>query len=191
VRYYNHGGTVVASRTATAALTWHTDDHHGTAQLAVAAGNLAVQRRKQTPFGQDRGTPPAAWPVERGFVGGTNDPTALVHLGAREYDPGIGRFISVDPVQDMADPQQWNGYAYANNNPTTHADPSGTCIPELCNAVIKGEMTHDPVTGKPKRPIRRGADRPPRRTEADHTGHHRQALLQDPKWLVQWRSQLG
>jgi RHS repeat-associated protein len=125
VRYYNHGGTVVASRTSTAALTWHTDDHHGTAQVAITATNLAVQRRKQTPFGQDRGTPPAAWPVDRGFVGGTNDPTGLVHLGAREYDPGIGRFISVDPVHDLNSPQQWNGYAYANNNPVTLSDPDG------------------------------------------------------------------
>jgi RHS repeat-associated protein len=125
VRYYSHGGTVVASRTSTAALTWHTNDHHGTAQLSVTASNLAVQRRKQTPFGQDRGTPPANWPVERGFVGGTNDPTGLVHLGAREYDPTTARFISVDPVQDLTDPQQWNGYAYAHNNPTTSSDPTG------------------------------------------------------------------
>ena len=26
---------------------------------------------------------------------------------------------------DLADPQQWNGYAYANNNPITSSDPTG------------------------------------------------------------------
>ena len=26
---------------------------------------------------------------------------------------------------DLADPQQWHGYAYANNNPTTWSDPTG------------------------------------------------------------------
>ena len=76
------------------------------------------------PFGEPRGTPPA-WANDKGFVGGTTDPTGLTHLGAREYDPTIGRFLSVDPVQDLTDPQQWHGYAYANNNPVTLSDPSG------------------------------------------------------------------
>ncbi len=43
--------------------------------------------------------------------------TGLTHLGAREYDPTNGRFLSVDPVIDTDDPQQMNGYAYSNNNP--------------------------------------------------------------------------
>ncbi|MGA5301608.1 RHS repeat-associated core domain-containing protein [Nucisporomicrobium flavum] len=38
---------------------------------------------------------------------------------AREYDPQLGRFISVDPLMDMVDPQQWNGYSYSNNTPVT------------------------------------------------------------------------
>jgi hypothetical protein len=46
-------------------------------------------------------------------------------LGAREYDPWLGRFISVDPIIDSMDPQQMNGYAYANNNPPSMTDPDG------------------------------------------------------------------
>jgi hypothetical protein len=46
-------------------------------------------------------------------------------LGARYYDPAIGRFLSVDPIMDLTDPEQWNGYAYANSNPVTHSDPTG------------------------------------------------------------------
>ncbi|MFJ6769917.1 polymorphic toxin-type HINT domain-containing protein, partial [Kitasatospora sp. NPDC091257] len=73
-----------------------------------------------------RGKKPATWPTERGFVGGTNDATTgLTHLGARDYDPANGRFISVDPVLDLTDPQQINGYAYSNNNPVNLSDPSG------------------------------------------------------------------
>ncbi|GAB2928718.1 polymorphic toxin-type HINT domain-containing protein [Streptomyces mayteni] len=65
------------------------------------------------------------WPGSCGFVGGVVDDTGLTHLGAREYDPGLGRFISLDPVMDLTDPQQLHGYAYANNNPTTFSDPTG------------------------------------------------------------------
>ncbi|NCT91507.1 RHS repeat-associated core domain-containing protein, partial [Cellulomonas sp. APG4] len=46
-------------------------------------------------------------------------------VGARYYDPTLGRFISVDPVMDLTDPAQWHGYSYANNNPITYTDPTG------------------------------------------------------------------
>nr|WP_117212992.1 RHS repeat-associated core domain-containing protein [Allorhizocola rhizosphaerae] len=77
------------------------------------------------PYGEDRGTQPTGWMGSKGYVGGTKDPSGYVHLSAREYDPSLGRFISVDPIMDLADPQQWNAYTYANSNPTTFSDPSG------------------------------------------------------------------
>lgn len=124
-RYYQHGGKTVAVRTG-GKVSWLGTDHHGTPNLAIDAETQTVQRRRTTPYGEARGAAPTAWPGERGFVGGTNDPsTGLVHLGAREYDPTIGRFISVDPVADYENPQQLNGYAYANNNPATYEDADG------------------------------------------------------------------
>ncbi|HEU5476185.1 MAG TPA: polymorphic toxin-type HINT domain-containing protein [Actinophytocola sp.] len=111
-------------RTSTA-LTWLASDHHGTAQFAVSTTDLAVTRRRTLPYGNPRGTPPPAWPGDRGFLGGTQDPTGTTHLGAREYDPATGRFLSVDPLLDLASPQSWTGYSYANNNPTTFSDPAG------------------------------------------------------------------
>ncbi|MCW3819712.1 CHAP domain-containing protein [Micromonospora sp. DR5-3] len=123
-RYYTVNGTVVAVRTA-AGLTWTVSDHQGTGEIAVDGNTLAVTRRYQTPFGASRG-PAATWPSRQGFVGGTVDGgSGLVHLGAREYDPAAGRFISVDPVIDVTDPQQMNAYAYAENNPITFSDPDG------------------------------------------------------------------
>jgi RHS repeat-associated protein len=69
-----------------------------------------------------------AWRGERGFVDGTADAsTGLTHLGAREYDPALGRFISVDPVLVPDEPQHLNAYAYANNSPVTMSDPDGRC----------------------------------------------------------------
>jgi RHS repeat-associated protein len=63
--------------------------------------------------------------MDKGFVGGTKDPTGLTHLGAREYDPAIGVFLSVDAVIDPADPLQLHPHAYAQNNPVTRSDPNG------------------------------------------------------------------
>ncbi|WTW98217.1 hypothetical protein OG216_34940 [Streptomycetaceae bacterium NBC_01309] len=125
-RYYTHPGAPTAVRRTGTAVSFLVADHHGTATTAIStAASMTVQQRKATAYGQPRGTAPAAWPSTRGFIGGTNDTTGLTHLGAREYDPGLGRFISVDPIMDLADPQQMHGYAYASNNPTTKSDPTG------------------------------------------------------------------
>ena len=46
----------------------------------------------------------------------------------RHYAP-MGRWMSPDPHNagaDSSDPQTWNMYAYAGNNPTTNVDPDGT-----------------------------------------------------------------
>ncbi|MEV4511152.1 RHS repeat-associated core domain-containing protein [Dactylosporangium sp. NPDC049525] len=118
-RYYG-----VASRTPSG-LTWVAADHHGTGQLAVDAVSQTVTRRKTDPFGNPRGADPT-WPNTKGFVGGTRDNTGLTHLGAREYEPTTGRFISDDSVTNSNDPLQINGYSYANGSPLRLSDPSGT-----------------------------------------------------------------
>ncbi|MEU4619621.1 polymorphic toxin-type HINT domain-containing protein [Actinoplanes sp. NPDC023801] len=122
-RYYSHAGGTIGSRSNTG-LTWLSSDHQGTAGIAINATTQQATTRRQTPYGTPRGVT-IEWPNTRGYVGGTKDNTGLTHLGAREYDPVNGRFISVDPVQDLADPQQWNGYSYANNSPITLSDPTG------------------------------------------------------------------
>ncbi|WP_329489955.1 polymorphic toxin-type HINT domain-containing protein [Kitasatospora sp. NBC_01246] len=104
-------------------------DPHGTngVQINTSAGQ-PVTRRSTDPFGGPRGTQPAptAWAGSKGFVGGSkDDTTGLTNLGARQYDPTTGRFISPDPIFDAGDPQQWNGYAYSENNPVNLSDPSG------------------------------------------------------------------
>ncbi|MFP8904456.1 polymorphic toxin-type HINT domain-containing protein [Streptomyces atacamensis] len=123
-RYYDIGaGTAI--RTDDNKVSFLVGDHHGTAELAISAADLSMQQRRTTPFGGYRGTQPTNWPGTKGFLGGTEDGTGLTHLGAREYDSDTGRFISVDPVMDLGDPQQMNGYAYAGNNPLTFSDPDG------------------------------------------------------------------
>lgn len=140
-RYYSHAGSAIAVRTPTT-LTWLINDHQGTATATVSSdAALTATRRRTTPFGEDRGVKPTSWPGEKGFVGGTRDNTGLTHLGAREYDPAIGRFVSVDPIMDLANPQQWSAYSYANNSPISSSDPTGLlpkCTEESANRVCGG-----------------------------------------------------
>jgi RHS repeat-associated protein len=129
-RYYEHNGQTVAMRT-TSGVQFLTADQNGTAEQAIDATTQALTQRRFTPFGQARGTSSPGWPGEKGYIGGTIDATTgLTHLGAREYDPAAGRFISVDPIIDTDDPQQMNGYAYSHNSPVTRSDPTGLYDPD-------------------------------------------------------------
>ncbi|MGC3995183.1 MAG: RHS repeat-associated core domain-containing protein [Propionicimonas sp.] len=139
LRYYSHAGKTLAVRTGASndTVTILIPDWQGTTHQQVNNTTGAVQTTWQDPYGQTRGTAPTTWTGERGFVGGTKDATGLTRVGARDYDPALGRFITVDPVQDASDPLQWNPYLYANNTPVTQADPTGQwyrmCI-DTCNS---------------------------------------------------------
>ncbi|GAA1393437.1 RHS repeat-associated core domain-containing protein [Catellatospora coxensis] len=122
-RYYSAHGQTVASRSA-AGLTWTCSDHHGTQLVQIDPITLAATRNRTMPYGETRGVQ-GAFVGSKGFIGGTADASGLTHLGAREYDPSLGRFISVDPIMDLSDPQQWNAYVYSHNNPATFSDPTG------------------------------------------------------------------
>ncbi|MEU7873137.1 RHS repeat-associated core domain-containing protein [Dactylosporangium sp. NPDC049140] len=136
-RYYTYGGGAIAVRTSKK-LSWLASDQHNTGEATVDSASLSVLRRRSKPFGEVRGTPPTEWSGDKGFVGGTADPSGLTHLGAREYDPSLGQFISMDPIIDPHDPQQMNGYAYGNNSPATFTDPAGT---RACDADPRCDAT--------------------------------------------------
>lgn len=158
VRYYSFAGKTIAMRTGmlldeTFTIT---PDHHGTGSLQITYQSGTVTRRYTDPFGAQRGTAGpaspgagdvAGWAGDHGFLDKPTDTTGLTAIGARMYDPGLGTFISVDPVMDLADPQQWNAYAYANNNPTTYSDPTGLLFEEChdgsysCTVSQSGNIT--------------------------------------------------
>jgi RHS repeat-associated protein len=122
-RFYTQAGQTVAVRSA-AALTWLAGDHQGTSLLGVRASDYSFTKRFQDPFGAQRGGP-VTWPSARSFLDGAADSTGLVHLGAREYDPAAGRFISVDPLADPGRPETMNPFAYAADSPVTESDGTG------------------------------------------------------------------
>jgi RHS repeat-associated protein len=52
------------------------------------------------------------------------------YFGARYYASSMGRFMSPDPLGNQvavfSNPQTWNMYSYALNNPLKSVDPTGT-----------------------------------------------------------------
>ncbi|MGW2509599.1 RHS repeat domain-containing protein [Streptomyces scopuliridis] len=150
-RAYGHDGApTVVRTTVNGASTGHKlnvliADQLGTANTTVELGSAqTVTRRAFKPYGEVRGPKPSAWPNKRSYLGvGIDDAaTGLTHIGAREYDQAAGRFLSADPVIDIADPLQMNGYAYAGNSPVSTSDPTGLCPADICGHGSQNPSPH-------------------------------------------------
>ncbi|MGW1464282.1 RHS repeat-associated core domain-containing protein [Streptomyces sp. NPDC002308] len=176
-RSYSFGGSTVAVRsnqTGTEKISYLAGDQHGSASVAIASDTQALTKRYLTPFGAERGAG-VSWVDDKAFLGKSADAeTGLTHVDAREYDPLIGQFISVDPVLDTTDGQSLNGYAYAGNNPATYSDPTGErladcvggwneCGPVRSSSGNNGGNTHNspaPVNKGPASLASTGNDSP-------------------------------
>ncbi len=117
-----------------------TVDRLGSTRLVTdGAGNI-VRRYDYLPFGQEipadgtvrttsSGFQAASDGFNPKFTGQMRDPeTGLDYFNLRYYSPEQGRFVSPDPENagaDPSEPQSWNGYAYALNNPLLYVDPDG------------------------------------------------------------------
>ena len=110
------------------------NDAAGSAVTAVNEAGEVCWSEVYTPYGDktvndDLVSPTGCGIVgeERGFTGHTEDVNSdLVYMQQRYYDPSIGRFLSIDPMDaDPANPKTINRYAYANNNPYKYVDPDG------------------------------------------------------------------
>ncbi|MFG2132121.1 RHS repeat-associated core domain-containing protein [Streptomyces sp. NPDC048751] len=137
LRYYAGPDGTRITRSSAGDVTYQVATSQGTATTAVDASTLAVTRRYYDPYGNPRGTEPSTWvaPDENhGFLGKPSDSvTGLDLLGARNYDPTLGRFLTPDPLFEAGDPNQMGGYSYAGDNPATRSDPSGLCPKDICD----------------------------------------------------------
>jgi RHS repeat-associated protein len=109
-------------------------DALGTVRAVTNQAGEAVERHDYLPYGEEWcGTAPCPAPTQGQplrFTGKERDvETGLDYFGARYYGSKIGRFTTVDPVytwqENLVDPQRWNRYAYARNNPLRYVDPDG------------------------------------------------------------------
>ena len=108
--------------------TYYLADQIGSSRQMIAAGGWPVSSDTFYPFGQEQN--PTSDPNHYKFTGKERDSeSGLDYFGARYYASNMGRFMSPDPIgpwaADVGDPQSWNFYAYARNNPLINVDPTG------------------------------------------------------------------
>lgn len=78
---------------------------------------------------------------------------------ARFYSPALGRFHQPDSIiPDQFNPQSWNRYAYAFNNPIRYNDPDGHCPICLAAVLVVAAFV---MTGSVQRPEPYGPQLPP------------------------------
>jgi RHS repeat-associated protein len=160
-RYYTHAGRTVAMRTGLAKVNYLFADQHGTHQVAVNPANWVVTRRYLDPYGNPLGTATGWVDPNHGFLGKPQSATTgLTDIGARKYDPKLGRFISVDPLLTPGDPTQLNGYQYGGNNPVNRADPTGLILLDSPGGGSPSEPSPIPAAPEPYEPPAVSEDQP-------------------------------
>jgi len=124
-RYYYADGQRIAMRYGST-VYYLLGDHLGSTTLTVTGSGAKYAEQRYYPWGDTR-YPYWKTPTAYQFTGQYQDYyIKLYHMGARMYDPELGRFISPDSiVPDPANPQSLNRYAYVVNNPLKYRDPTG------------------------------------------------------------------
>jgi len=114
------GGTLVSIR-AGGASSYYLTDNLGSAVGLVDANGTKAATYAYDPYGTTRtATGPQAAANPFRYTSGYQDPSGLYKLGARYFDPSLGRFTQPDPSG-----QEKNNYTYTGDNPTANTDPTG------------------------------------------------------------------
>lgn len=110
----------------------HTDNLTGSNVITDSSANV-VETLDYYPYGGVRtDNKQVGYVGERRKYAGTefDNVSGLNYMMARYYNSTRGQFISEDPVfwstqQNLSDPQSFNSYSYANDNPINRRDPTG------------------------------------------------------------------
>ena len=140
--YFYLGNLLVATRTGTGNGTYlyYASDHLGSPRLVTNASKAKVEEHRYDAFGIELtptfGNQPLKFAaMERDSTSG-ND-----YVHARYQSSSLGRFLSPDKVGGTpVDPQSWNRYAYALNNPLAYVDPDGQSA-TLAAAIVGGAVS--------------------------------------------------
>jgi RHS repeat-associated protein len=106
---------------------WFVNDRLGSATVVIASDGNLEREVVYTPFGAEHQAAGANPRKIGNFAGHRSEAqTGLFYMRARWHDAATGTLLSVDTVVlEVSDPQSYNGYAYARNNPVRYTDPTG------------------------------------------------------------------
>ncbi len=129
--------TIVGTGTSTTVSYIHTE-HLGGIGVATNDSAEVAQLVDTYPYGTLRLDEQSGLSEQRKGISGHeyDTDTGLTYANARYYNGGSGRFVSQDPMfwetpeEYIEDPQQWNSYSYARNNPLNFVDLLGMFIIE-------------------------------------------------------------
>src|SRR5262249_35189819 len=101
-------------------------DHLGSTRLVTKLDKSIFDSLDYQPFGEQTGGDTG---TTHKFTGKERDSeSGLDNFGARYDASSLGRFMTPDPLMASAhvsNPQTWNRYSYALNNPLRITDPEG------------------------------------------------------------------
>jgi RHS repeat-associated protein len=125
-KYIFLGDRRISTRKSDGTLEFIHSDHINSSNIITDSNGNQSGLIEYDPYGSTVTHTGSADPKHK-FTGQEEDSsTRLYYYGARYYDPQLGRFITPDPtVQKPFDPQDFNRYAYARNNPVVFTDPTG------------------------------------------------------------------
>jgi RHS repeat-associated protein len=106
---------------ATGAVTYLVTDSLGSVRGAVSSSGSLTGTTSYDAWGNPETPAGLTGTTPFGYAAGYTDPTGLLYLINRYYEPVIGQFISVDPL--LAQTQA--AYGYGNGNPVSEVDPTG------------------------------------------------------------------
>ena len=106
---------------STGAITYLVGDALGSVRGVVSATGSLSASTSYDAWGNPETTGGLSAETPFGFAGGYTDPSGLVYLIGRYYDPGTGQFLNVDPLVD----ETGQPYAYTGDDPVNGVDPSG------------------------------------------------------------------
>ncbi len=134
------GGQLLAETGSTT--SYRISDAMGSVRTSTDAAGIAFGDTRYDVYGSTRTGPALSF----GFTGEQHDPTGLVNLRARLYQPDTGTMLTTDPLFDSLSPTpggpglarldrsttscsphgRWpTTYGYGSANPTTLVDPTG------------------------------------------------------------------
>lgn len=138
--YVYAGARLIATANPQGTFAIHLD-HTGSVRQITNSAGAQVALHSYYPFGAEA-TNPTQSELSVKFTGHEQDLNTgrgeLHYMRARYCSPQLGRFTTPDPMvvtEATSDPQRYNRYAYAGNNPIVFIDPTGKAAETAWDAV--------------------------------------------------------